>query len=592
MNKIITLILISISIALYSQDEGIRMIDNKGTLKAINKVTKGAFLNGGNPTRNQHPLSGDIHLETKNNKVKSVKIFNGTAWETLGGKIDIDYYDELASTIPKNDIGYIVNNAGTQVYVKETRTKITPENTQGNLQSRTIATYTNEQKNGTPTEIKESITTFTKTGKTYVYTNEAGQEVTFTLGNGIKDVETITGQEIATIITKKGDQYPINETITSLDEKSHTMERKNISKYVSENGTPKYVKETVTTMTPVPPADNRLNNGWTIAKYQDEKQNNNNIRESLTKIIQESFDKDGNEVNINKDDNKEEIKVPNADGEGYTTVQKDTSHPIATYIDEHLNRKTIRETTTRIIQKEPANRDNDKLTIKKIKKEKPYEEEEIKYPSSRVISTYTNEEGENDKVSIRETLTRVVQNDHPHINHPIYQFRNRGIDKRSWGDVEYYPENYSDNNEPSRVRVVSAYPNNDIKTGPDGGAHLLLVECAGEVYIKNGEIKTGTRNSKDEFNFKVTRSERGRLRVEFVGRTVTDYVVNLSIYERWQKANGGNNIGIIHLLPTVRLISTDANGFDVSIQDSSGVEVWWLDSSDMTFDFTVFSYKK
>lgn len=93
----------------------VRVIDNKGTIRVINKVTMGA-----NKPNSQKRVRGDVWFD-KYPSPTSVQIFDGTEWKSININGVIKYNDKLTAT--KNQIGTLVNGT-TSTSVYETVTKV------------------------------------------------------------------------------------------------------------------------------------------------------------------------------------------------------------------------------------------------------------------------------------------------------------------------------------------------------------------------------------------------------------------------------------------------------------------------------------
>lgn len=132
--------------------EGIRVIDNKGTIKNINKVT----ISNTKPTEPK-PTKGDVWFDQYPSP-NSIEIFDGTQWRKININGKVSYTDIITAT--KNKIGELKNGSNT-TDVNETVTIITQAT--GNVdakvtsnEAKTIATYKNEK--GDEKTINETIT--------------------------------------------------------------------------------------------------------------------------------------------------------------------------------------------------------------------------------------------------------------------------------------------------------------------------------------------------------------------------------------------------------------------------------------------------
>lgn len=97
-----------------SKAQEVRVIDNKGTIRVINKVTIGAEPNA------QKRVRGDVWFD-KYPSPTSVQLFDGTEWKNINVNGVIKYNDKLTAT--KNQIGVLINGT-TSTSVHETVTKV------------------------------------------------------------------------------------------------------------------------------------------------------------------------------------------------------------------------------------------------------------------------------------------------------------------------------------------------------------------------------------------------------------------------------------------------------------------------------------
>ncbi len=467
--------------------KGIFAIDNKGTIKFVNKVTQGGTWDGDfthNPSENPDPVTGDIHFHP--NAVNPIKIIirDNNRWHELVFQSDVDYTN-LVDT--KHKIGYFLKSNGDKTDVYETLTEVMPKPAVSGMTGRKIASYTNES--GGIEEIKETITTLTENNNIYTYKSENGTPTEIDLNNAIDDITTSGTHTIA--------------TVTYVD------------------GTKKPIKETATTFQDV----NRVTKKRSVASYKKEAEGNEDqINETVTKIIQDSHH--------NTDVKKYTIKVAVPNTNNSEDKQIESSRVIATYTNEELptDPKNIRETVTSIEQAIPHNSNpykftkinsnnkkskvwaslnigryknenldkyvNIKETITMLQPQLPYNYDN--HNESQNIARYRPEQlnGDNNNDysrNIRETITKMEQNRPLEIVE--YDKPVPGRPDESYGDIKFYNEEtpYETNQKkPKIIRVVSKFKGNQLKIGRDGGMYARRLIWAGEINAYTGRIVNST----------------------------------------------------------------------------------------------------
>ncbi len=498
--KILTIILIVFSIQLYSQ---VKVIDNKGTIKKVNRVSKGVWGGATHPQANLNPTQGDIHFDTGNNVVK---IFDGTNWVIINQSTGTaDYQNEVTD---KHKIGTFKKSTGAKIAdVYETITRIDAVTAPNSMASRTIATYKNE--NQTNQEIKETITKLSNTtAKPYVYTykNENGNGPTFDVGKFPKTITTTGTHKIAKVILEDNTEHEIKETITQITQKSHNVKgnnkSRNIATYTNEEGTPTNIRETITQITQKSHNVKGNNKSRNIATYKNENGDETTIRETITEMVSQDSGGGLERRQIAKyvNENNEETILK----EGVTNM-------------EHLPNGNNNDSDKKHTIKVPDGEISIEGAIMKVNNKT----KQIQYNIRREIAKYRNEKAE--EFPIKETVTAMRQVSteegenmgQEDLNKPVLQYKQGGygvigrdpdinLDKKKPSDVLYYNEAYyrTDNAKPQQARIVSTEKYNEIEVGPDGGAYSNTLRYAGRIGHA-ADIRSGTTKDPNNYNFKV-----------------------------------------------------------------------------------------